>query len=262
MISATRVHVAERGADPRRLKLMAFGGAGPIHACAIARALKMPGFVCPAKAGVASALGFLTAPASFEFARTFMAKLSQEMLTEVEDAFAGLTAEGRDTLRDAGVPEGDMTFIRQANLRHVGQGHDIVVTLPSENLAEVDLERDLKPRFYEAYETIYGHAHRHLDLEITTCRLTASGPVPNVKLQETEAGSADASSAKKGNRPAYFAEAGGFVETDLYDRDKLQAGMRFAGPAIVEERDSTAVIGTDTEVIVDAWGNLIVSFTA
>lgn len=261
MISATRVHVAERGADPRRLKLMAFGGAGPIHACAIARALKMPGFVCPAKAGVASALGFLTAPASFEFARTFMAKLSQAMLTEVEDAFAGLIAEGRDTLRDAGVSEGDMTFIRQANLRHVGQGHDIVVTLPSESLAEVDLERDLKPRFYEAYETIYGHAHRHLDLEITTCRLTASGPVPNVKLQETEAGSADASSAKKGNRPAYFAEAGGFVQTDLYDRDKLQAGMRFAGPAIVEERDSTAVIGTNTEVVVDAWGNLIVSFT-
>ena len=262
MISATRVHVAERGADPRRLKLMAFGGAGPIHACAIARALKMPGFVCPAKAGVASALGFLTAPASFEFARTFMAKLAQEMLTDVEDAFASLTAEGRDTLRDAGVPASDMRFIRQANLRHVGQGHDIVVTLPSENLAEVDLERDLKPRFYKAYETIYGHAHRHLDLEITTCRLTASGPVPNVKLQETEAGSADASVAKKGNRLAYFAEAGGFVETALYDRDKLQAGMRFLGPAIVEERDSTAVIGTDTEVVVDAWGNLIVSFTA
>ncbi len=262
MISATRVHVAERGADPRRLKLMAFGGAGPIHAGAIARALKMPGFVCPAKAGVASALGFLTAPASFEFARTFMAKLAQDMLADVEDAFAALTAEGRQTLRDAGVPESDITFIRQANLRHVGQGHDIVVTLPPEKLTEVDLEHDLKARFYKAYETIYGHAHRHLDLEITTCRLTASGSVPNVKLQQTEDGTEDASIAKKGSRPAYFAEAGGFVETALYDRDKLQAGMRFVGPAIVEERDSTAVIGTDTEVVVDAWGNLIVSFTA
>lgn len=260
MISATRVHVAERGADPRRLKLMAFGGAGPLHACAIARALKMAGFVCPAKAGVASALGFLTAPASFEFARTLMGKLSQDRLAEVEDAFAGLAAEGRQTLSDAGVPEGDMVFTRQANLRHVGQGHDIVVTLPSENLTKVDLERDLKPRFYQAYETIYGHAHRHLDLEMTTCRLTASGPVPNVKLQETAVGQADASVANKGSRPAYFAEAGGFVDTALYDRDKLQAGMRFLGPAIVEERDSTAVIGTDTEVVVDAWGNLLVSF--
>ena len=80
-------------------------------------------------------------------------------------------------------------------------------------------------------------------------------------MQQTEVGTEDASIAKKGSRPAYFAEAGGFVETALYDRDKLQAGMRFVGPAIVEERDSTAVIGTDTEVVVDAWGNLIVSFT-
>jgi N-methylhydantoinase A len=189
-----------------------------------------------------------------------MAKLSQDMLFEVETAFAGLIAEGRQTLRDAGVPESDITFIRQANLRHVGQGHDIVVTLPSETLAEVDLVRDLKPRFYQAYEAIYGHAHHHLDLEITTCRLTASGPVPNVQLQKTDASSEDASSAKKGSRPAYFAEAAGFVDTALYDRDKLRAGMRFNGPAIVEERDSTAVIGTDTEVVVDAWGNLIVSF--
>jgi N-methylhydantoinase A len=175
MISATRVHVAERGADSRRLKLIAFGGAGPVHAFEIAKALKMAGYICPASAGVASALGFLTAPASFEFARTFIAKLGPDQLGELDDVYAELEAEGRQTLAEGGVAVEDMRFTRQADLRHVGQGHEINVTLPYARLADIDLDNDLRPRFYQAYEAIYGHAHRHLGLEITTCRLTASG---------------------------------------------------------------------------------------
>ena len=260
MISATRVHVAERGGDTRRLKLIAFGGAGPVHADAIARALKMRGYICPASAGVASALGFLTAPASFEFARTYIADLTPERLPELDEVFAELEAEGRQTLLEAGVPEAEMSFTRQADLRHAGQGHEIVVTLPYAQLAGVDLESDLNPRFYEAYEEIYGHAHRHLGLEITTCRLTASGPRPEVALQQMEAHGRPAESAIKGRRQAYFAEAGGFVDTPLYDRSKLSVGVSFAGPAIVEEIDSTAVIGPGTRVAIDAYANLVVEF--
>ena len=259
MISATRVHIAEQGADPRRLKLIAFGGAGPVHADAIARALKMQGYICPASAGVASALGFLTAPASFEFARTHIARLHDENLGDLEHIYRELEEEGRATLVDAGVPEEEMRFVRQADLRHVGQGHEIVVELPHGDLAGVDLEQELKPHFYESYERIYGHAHRHLDLEITTCRLTASGPKPTVTLEELrEGGSLEA--AVKGSREAFFAEAGGFVETPLYDRSKLAPGVTFEGPAIVEEVDSTAVIGPGTTVTVDAYANLVVTF--
>ena len=260
MISATRVHIAEQGGDPRRLTLIAFGGAGPVHADAIARALKMRGYICPASAGVASALGFLTAPTSFEFARTFMAELVPERLSELDQVYAELEAEGRRTLEEAGVPEGEMRFTRQADLRHVGQGYEIVVTLPYEQLAGVDLESDLRPRFDQAYEEIYGHAHKHLGLEITTCRLTASGPKPTVELQPIEAGSGDAEVAIKGTRQAYFAEASGFVETPLFDRNKLSAGVRFLGPAIVEENDSTAVIGPGTEITLDAYANLLMTF--
>lgn len=261
MISATRVHVAERGADPRRLKLMAFGGAGPVHAHQIARALKMQGYICPASAGVTSALGFLTAPAAFEFARTFIARLTRETLAELDAVYAELEAEGRATLAEAGVPEGEMRFTRQADLRHVGQGHEIVVALPYEQLAAVDLDHELRPRFYERYEEIYGHAHRHLDLEITTCRLTASGPRPRVALQEMAPSDEPAEVAIKEHRPAYFAELGGFVETPIYDRYQLTAGMTFEGPAIVEERDSTAVIGPGASVTVDRFANLIVTLT-
>ena len=260
MISATRVHVTERGADPRKLNLIAFGGAGPMHAHEIAKSLKMKGYICPAAAGVASALGFLTAPASFQFARTHIAKVTPEAIADIDEVFAALEAEGRATLARAGVAEGDMRFVRQADLRHAGQGHDIVVTLPSRPLAQVDLEHELRPIFYETYEGIYGHAHRHLGLEITTCRLTATGPTPTVALKELTADGRDASVAIKSTRSAYFADAGGYVETPCYDRAKLSAGATFFGPAIVEDIDSTAVIGPGTRVEIDRYANLVVTF--
>ncbi|MEZ4640358.1 MAG: hydantoinase/oxoprolinase family protein [Caldilineaceae bacterium] len=177
MISATRVHVAERGADPRQLKLIAFGGAGPVHAHEIAQALKMQGYICPAGAGVTSALGFLTAPVAFEFARTYIARVTQDKLADLDAIYAELEEQGRATLAEAGVPADEMTFERKADMRHVGQGHQIGVELPFDSFAEISLEDDIKPIFYERYDEIYGYAHRHLELEITTCRLTASGPV-------------------------------------------------------------------------------------
>ncbi len=260
MISATRVHIAEQGGDPRRLKLIAFGGAGPMHAHAIAQALKMEGYICPARAGVASAIGFLTAPAAFEYARTFIARLEGTTLGELDRIYAELEEQGRQTLLEAGVSAEGMTFSRQADLRHVGQGYEIVVNLPYAQLSGVDLDGELRPRFYRAYEEIYGHAHRHLDLEITTCRLTASGPRPRVKLQRVVESGYTPEQAIKGSRRAYFAELGGFIETPLYDRSKLSAGATFRGPAIVEEVDSTAVIGPGTQVTVDHYANLVVEF--
>jgi N-methylhydantoinase A len=260
MISATRVHVTERGADPRKLNLIAFGGAGPMHAHEIAKSLKMRGYICPAAAGVASALGFLTAPASFQFARTHIAKVTPDAIPDIDEVFAALEVEGRATLARAGVPDADMRFVRQADIRHAGQGHDIVVTLPSRPLAQVDLDQELRPIFYETYEGIYGHAHRHLGLEITTCRLTATGPTPTVALKELAADGKDASAAIKGTRQAFFADAGGYVETPCYDRAKLSAGASFFGPAIVEDIDSTAVIGPGTRVDIDRYANLVVTF--
>ena len=260
MISATRVHVTERGADPRKLNLIAFGGAGPMHAHEIAKSLKMKGYICPAAAGVASALGFLTAPASFQFARTHIAKVTPEAIADIDEVFAALEVEGRATLARAGVPDADMRFVRQADIRHAGQGHDIVVTLPSRPLAQVDLDEELRPIFYETYEGIYGHAHRHLGLEITTCRLTATGPTPTVTLKQLTADGKDASVAIKSTRNAYFADAGGYVETPCYDRAKLSAGATFVGPAIVEDIDSTAVIGPGTRVEIDRYANLVVTF--
>ncbi|MCW5849492.1 MAG: hydantoinase/oxoprolinase family protein [Anaerolineae bacterium] len=259
MISATRVHVAERGGDTRRLRLIAFGGAGPVHAHEIARALKMPGYILPTGAGVASALGFLTAPAAFDFARTFVSRVTPDTLARLDQVYGELEAEGRATLAAAGVPEAAMHFTRYADLRHVGQGHEITVPLPEGKLADVSIDAELKPAFYEVYESIYGHAHRHLDLEIMTCRLTASGPRPNIQLAQVENEPGSVEAALKGHRPAYFAALGGFVETPVYDRYALRAGATFEGPAIVEERDSTAVVGPNATATIDQYLNLVVT---
>ncbi|MCW5853761.1 MAG: hydantoinase/oxoprolinase family protein, partial [Anaerolineae bacterium] len=259
MISATRVHLSEHGEDPRRLKLMAFGGAGPVHAHQIARALKMQGYVCPTSAGVASALGFLTAPTAFDFARTFMGRLTQPLLATLDSIFAEMMEEGKATLARAGVPESDMRFIKAADLRHVGQGHEITVTLPDGPLADISLDDTLRQMFYSQYEVIYGHAHRHLGLEVMTLRLTATSGIPNIALPTVEEDPTSVERAVKGHRRAYFADLGGFVEAPVYDRYALKAGATFAGPAIVEEKDSTAVIGPLATVRVDKYQNLVVT---
>ena len=260
MISATRVHIAERGQDPRRLALLAFGGAGPLHAYAIARALKMEGYLCPAGAGVTSALGLLTAPVAFDLAQTFVARVTRERLAELDTVFAALEGEGRARLAEAGVPESQMQFERGADIRHKGQGHEIVVDLPWPALAALDLDQDLRPHFYERYEVVYGHAHRHLELEVMTCRLRASGPRPTVTLPRAPAAGGNVTSARKGSRPAFLPDGAGFADVPVYARDLLPAGAVIPGPAIVEEKDSTALVGPDATARVDEFLNLVVTF--
>ena len=260
MIAATRIHVAERGADARRMYLMAFGGAGPVHADPIARALRMKGYIIPASAGVTSALGFLTAPMSFELARSVFGPLSEDRLREFDAVYVEMEDEGRRLLAGAGLPYHEMTFVRQADLRHAGQGHEIVLELPFAELERADVEREIAPLFYDAYENVYGHAHRHLSLEIVTCRVTAVGPKPTISIRQEESTRADASPARTGSREAYFSELGGLVDTSTFDRALLHSGAAFTGPAIVEEQDSTAVIGPGAHVIVDHLLNLVATF--
>jgi N-methylhydantoinase A len=260
MTAATRIHVAERGADVRRMRMIAFGGAGPVHADAIARALKMRGTIIPAGAGVTSALGFLTAPTSFELARSVVGPLSVERLEDLDAVYDELERDGHALLAGAGVPDGEMRFVRQADLRHAGQGHEIVLELPFPRLRDVDVESALRPLFYDRYESVFGHAHRHLELEIVTCRVTASGPVPSLAIEPERTAPVPVEGALREVRPAYFREAGGFVDAPAYERSRLVSGATFRGPAVIEEKDSTAVVGPGAVVEVDAYLNLVVTF--
>ena len=259
MIAATRVHVAERGVDPRRMVLLAFGGAGPLHADAIARALKMRGFMIPTGAGVASAVGFLTAPTAFDLARTSALKLSDATLSKFDALYDELVDEGRATLQRAGVVPEAMQFVRRADMRHVGQGHEITVELPAGTPSESGIEA-IREAFFAAYEVVYGYAHRHLELEIMTCRLTASGGTPTLELDRADEGMPDAEAALKSHRQVYLSSVRDYVEVPVYERTAFQAGMRFVGPALVEESDSTTLIDAGTTVSIDVYRNILVLF--
>jgi len=259
MISATRVHVAERGVDPRAVLLMAFGGAGPAHADALARALKMRGYIVPTNAGVASALGFLTAPTAFDLARTDVGPVTAARLEQLDALFVELAAEGRATLAAAGVAAEAMSFVPSMDLRHVGQGHEVTVRLPAGRLAELGLE-GVRTAFFAQYEAIYGYAHRHLGLEVMTLRLTASGGTPELMLAEVGSDATSAERAQKGTRAVFVAAWGRFAEVAVYDRYGLRGGAVLAGPCVIEEPDATAIIGPDVTVHVDTYLNLVATF--
>lgn len=260
MVAATRIHVAERGADVRTVFLMAFGGAGPVHADAIARSLKMPGYVIPPAAGVNSALGFLAAPTSFELSRSISGPLNQSRLAHLDELYTELEEDGRALLEQAGVPDAEMEFTRRADLRHAGQGHEIVLDLPFGRLADVEFDRDVARRFYAAHTAVYGHAHEHLSLEIVAVRVTASGPDPELSFRRSPRVDANTAPTPSGNRGAYFPNTRGFVATNVHQRSQLKAGMTIAGPAIIEEPDSTTIVAPDARLLVGDLGHLVVTF--
>lgn len=256
MISATRVHVAERGEDPRRFALVAFGGAGPIHAWEIARALRIRRIICPAVAGVASALGLLVAAPSFDLSRSFVARVDQAELVGIETLLTEMAEEGARMLRQAGVASKDIRFVRSADMRYVGQGHEINVPLPNHLSAES--REHIEAAFAQTYSRLFEHTHDGVPLEILTCRLQASGPAPSIRLASAPDGQHGADSALKGRRPVYFADLGGYVDCPIYDRGRLNHGARLSGPAIVEEDASTTVLGPRMAATVDPYRTLII----
>ena len=259
MLAAMKVHIAERDEDPRKFYLFAFGGAGPAHAYDLARALYMRGVIIPPGAGATSAVGLVTAAVSFDYARSFVTRLDRVEWPELAAVFESMAREGLGVLAEAGVPADSpgVTVRHAMDLRHKGQGHEVTVTLPSEVFAQASTQA-LADLFYAAHSEKYGHAHTTLPVELITCRTTVAAPAPGVPLTELEDRGNDLSGALKGRRRAYFAEAGGMVETPIYDRYLLAPGMNFRGPAIIEERESTAICGPSGTVRLDKFGALFI----
>ena len=257
MLAAMKVHIAERGEDPRKFYLFAFGGAGPAHAYELARSLQMRGVIVPSGAGATSAVGLVTAAVSFDYARSLVARLDRVEWSEVKAVFATMEAEGLNVLEEAGVPKDfpGVTVTHKMDLRHKGQGHEVTVTVPADAIAEGSPAR-IAALFYAAHREKYGHAHDNLPVELVTCRTSVGAAAPDIPLQELPLLSGKADEARKGTRPAYFIEVGGFVDTPVYDRYKLRPGMEIRGPAIVEERECTVVAGPSATMRIDPFGNL------
>lgn len=259
MANAARVHALERGKDPRRFPLFAFGGAGPVHAYRIALALGSPALLVPLGAGVMSTVGFLSAPLAFDFVRSWPGRLDSLDWARANALLAEMEAEGQHLLEASGVPAGAISHRREADMRYVGQGHEIRVPLPAGRL-----KASQTPALLAAFEAVYRELYERLGppvpVEILNWRVVSSGPRPDLRLQITSPASGDAPTALKGERMAYFPEAGGFVSTPIYDRYRLAPGAVFDGPAIVEERESTVIVGPAGQCRVDEHYNLVVGF--
>ena len=238
MANAARVHAVERGKDPTTLPLFAFGGAGPVHAAGVAAALGSPALVAPLGAGVMSALGFLTAPLSFDFVRTWRCALDDVDFARVNGLLAEMERDGAALLAQSGVAKADVTHERYADMRYLGQGHEVRVLLPPDELGETDT---LVERFEREYEQLYGRRGPDVPVEAVNWRVVSSGPRPELELAAVAL--EESSRPPRAARRAYFPTLGGYVETPVYDRYALRPGTRFDGPAIVEERESTLVVG-------------------
>jgi len=254
MAAAARVHIVEKGRDPRRYAMVAIGGAGPAHAARVARKLGVAEVVVPPASGAASALGFLVAPMSFEQTRSLPCLLKDMDFAVVNRLLAELEAAGRRQVAEAGIGPAECTVTRTADMRLFGQMHEIQVPLPDGALGP-DSIAHLEAAFADVYTRLYTHLYRGASIQALHWRVLVSGPTPRVDLTR-QAGDDAAGPTLKGRRPAYFPDTGGFVETSVFDRYALKPGDKITGPAVVEERESTTIVPPKDSLIVDAQLNL------
>jgi 5-oxoprolinase (ATP-hydrolysing)/N-methylhydantoinase A len=259
MAAAARVHLVEKGKDPRRYAMVGFGGAGPAYAAMVARALGVAEVIIPPASGAASALGFLVAPLSFEqvrsmpvvFAPGFDAAAANRVLAELE-------AEGRAWLAEAGVASADMRVERAADMRLVGQVHEITVPLPDGPLEEARLA-EISDAFARVYTARYTAVFSGAQIEAISFRLRVAGPEPSLALQQAGA-EGEGRPKRKGMRRSFF--DGTWYEAGVWDRYALQAGDRIEGPAIVEEREATTIVPPGDVLTADAEGNLRIAIAS
>jgi N-methylhydantoinase A len=288
MASAARMHAIERGRDLGRSTLVATGGAGPVHAWGVARGLGMRSLIFPPSAGVASAFGLLTAARSFDFVRSSPALLSEVVWRDVRRMLASMTRDGLALLAAAGVGKGEAAVSLAADVRHRGQGHSVTVELGSELPAKPAAY--VEESFERAYSGLYGRRPPGVEPEVLSWRVRTAGPNPRIRTAGGSArvaggaaqgedgsgrgggGSGSGSGAgargsgsgargarRKARRAIFSPERGGFVEARVIDRYGLEPGATVSGPAVVEERESTVVIGVGGRGIVDRSGSLVVS---
>lgn len=264
---AFRVHASERGFDYRASSMVAFGGSGPVHAIGVAKKLRIPRVIFPVAAGVMSALGLLASPLSFEVARTQQVLVERLTLDGFRASFSQVTNDALGPLTDAGVAVEDVTLIRRLDMRYQGQGHEIEVTV--EGASDEEAFQTLAEQFRKRYELLYAFAFLDAPLEITAWKVEARGPAPGLgagyTLTAASQGDGELSAERiqvKGTRQAYFAETHGYVETPVIDRYALGSGDRIDGPALIEERESTAVVPPGVTVSVDDYLNLVAELSS
>jgi len=255
MSAAIRIHMAEKGVDPGKFTLVGFGGGGPLYASSLARRLGIHRVLIPPHAGIASALGLLACPVSFDLVRTHRVPAQDLDLGQVEKMFKEMESEAEVFITQAEMVEG-VIFERSLDICYLGQDYFVGVPIPSDH--GIPSLENIRERFESVYRGLYGRVYADSEIQLMNLRLVAQGSKPPLELRKLKIGR-HMDGLPKGKRLAYSAHQDGYLEHTVYDRYTLPPGAKLHGPAIIEERESTTIMDTGGEAFVDDYGTLVIT---
>jgi N-methylhydantoinase A len=257
MEEAIKAVSSQRGYDIRDFTLVAFGGGGPMHAGRIALDLGIPSLLIPFAPGVTSALGLLMSDVKHDYVRSKLAPLRDLDPEEINLLFAQLIAQAKTDLHGEGFQDQEITLHAFLDLRYAGQGYELTVPSPMPPLKVSDLQI-MRQRFDSQHEQAHGHKAESEPVELVSLRLVSVGLVPQAKLSPVKPSGAKLEQARVGEREIFFGKEHGTLNCRIYSRELLEPDHRIAGPAVIEQMDTTTVIHPEQEATVDSFRNLIV----
>ncbi|MFC2948123.1 hydantoinase/oxoprolinase family protein [Virgibacillus sediminis] len=254
MVRGIRVISIEKGHDSRNFSLMAFGGAGPLHAVDIAKELGSKEVIIPPSPGIACAMGMLMADVRHDYVQTYSTKLSALDFNKVNEIVDSLAAEAKQDLENEGFAEDDIELEASLDLRYIRQAYEINVPIHDLKVTESSLAKATN-LFHEIHERVYGFNRKGEELELINVRLIGNGKIKEVSTDREEL-LTDGKVEKIGERDIYFNDS--FVTTPIYERTSMNSSVSITGPAVIEQLDSTIIIHPDQKVTTDHTGNLII----
>ena len=260
MARAIRVISVQRGHDPRDYTLVAFGGAGPLHAARLAVELDIRRILVPRNPGILCAMGLLLADLRADFAATRLLALSSAAISEVEVIVAGLRRRCEAWFAEGGIEANARRVALMVDMRYAGQNYELSVPLPAGPVTRATID-GLAAGFAAAHQRLYGFVAEDDPMQLVTFRAEATGIVRKAELRPTAEAGPDPRRAERGRRDVWLPEVGGIVSCRIYDRDGLAAGNRIEGPAIVEQMDATTLIVPGTHATVDPYLNLLLELS-
>jgi N-methylhydantoinase A len=260
MARAIRVISVQRGHDPRDYTLVAFGGAGPLHAARLAAELDIRRVLVPRNPGILCAMGLLLADLRADFATTRLLALSSAVIEEIEVIVAELRQRYGAWFTEEGIAAGARRVALTIDMRYAGQNYELSVPLADGPVTPATID-SLAAGFAATHQRLYGFVADGEPMQLVTFRAEATGVVRKADLRPSPDAGPDPRAAEFGHRDVWFQEIGGFVSCPLYDREKLAAGNRIAGPAIVEQMDATTLIPPGATATVDSYANLILELS-
>lgn len=261
MANAIRSRTIQKGHDPREFALVAFGGAGPLHAAEIARLLEIPEVIVPPYPGITSAMGLLTTDLKYDLIRNEFMVSTDLDVEKLNSDLQALVDEVRQQLRDDGFSDDDMSLFRGADCRYVGQGYELRIEFPDGALDEEAVAGALET-FHQIHETEYGHAFPGNPIELVNLRVIGIGTMPKLPTATVNGGTS-LEDARVKQAETYFRideELRKFT-TDLYARDRLPVNTPIAGPAVLLQKDSTTLIPPGSEGVLEENGNVVIRIT-